>query len=335
MRFLPALAPALLLALPLLSACERVPDSGTAQDVPRMSGGNGIPGFAMSDARLVVSHSGLRRFETLDPKITYRERITTDGAGRYSIEPVDSPDLSVADWGLFELMQRNREGFLFRYRDLVVRDRMLFVRLWMTTELAQGTVAGRKCLRYRIEQRDGSVSYELAVDQMNGLILQSKEYSEDGLVASMVYESLDYQPELSNVAWHVARNEEEPLDPAEDLSAQLEKGLLEPRLLPSGYVLHEAATVTQGPDSLWLKLTYTDGVQPLFFMQDLSPRIPERSTLQGGHLLESERLTPSDVVVFQMGSTTVAQGNVEGHSLIVIGKASQAELLDLLESALP
>jgi hypothetical protein len=70
-------------------------------------------------------------------------------------------------------------------------------------------------------------------------------------------------------------------------------------------------------------------------MQNLSPREPDRVLARPGQTLEAERIGPSTVTLFRMGSALVAQGDVQGYELIAIGKASEDELLDLLESSLP
>jgi hypothetical protein len=237
------------------------------------------------------------------------------------------------DWASFELVQRAREGFLFRYRDFLVRDRQLFVENWRTIVLDQTvTVAGRLCQRYRVERTTGEAcTFELSVDAENGLVLAFQELDERGEeVAAMVYESVLLDPDLRSVIWHVPANEERRLDPLVDLTEQIGTQALEPRLLPEGCARLEAATVeggtaADGAAERWLKLTYTDGVEPVFFFQRLD------SGLEGS----SAPASASRVTVFQVGSAVAIQGRVDGFDLIVIGKASEAELLDLIESALP
>lgn len=316
------------LCLPLLGlGCERPasPDQGVE---PLQAGQVGGPSFVHSDPRLTVAHSGLRRFEFTPPTgagLTYRERITTDGNGRFALEPVDASD--VDNWSAFELVQRVREGFLFRYRDFLVRDRQLFGRNWRTIDRGETvTVAGRICQRYRVERTIGEPrAFELSVDAETGLVLASEELDSGGArIAAMVYETIQLEPDLRFVAWHVASNEERVLDPLRSVAEQIQVQPLEPRLLPVGYAPLEAATVRDGEGAQWLKLTYTDGVEPLFLFQGLD-------SLAHAGLGSSS----SSVVVFQVGAATVIQGKVDAFDLMVIGKALKAELLDLIESGLP
>ena len=44
---------------------------------------------------------------------------------------------------------------------------------------------------------------------------------------------------------------------------------------------------------------------------------------------------PDTIAVFSMGRATVLQGSVRGQRLMAVGKVGEAELLDLIESALP
>ena len=58
------------------------------------------------------------------PVLAYGERIYADGLGGFTIEPiaVTQPQLAQGQQDLFEILQRAREGYLFRYRDFAVRD---------------------------------------------------------------------------------------------------------------------------------------------------------------------------------------------------------------------
>lgn len=296
--------------------------------------------FTRGDPRLVVAHAGIRRLEfpkVAGPGRSFRERIATDGHGRYSIQPVDAREASSAEWEGFELLQRGREGFHFRYRDFFVRDARLFARNWRTTDLGRiVVVAGRSCALHRVERAEGEPSViELSIDVDSGLVLASQEFAADGqLVAAMTYESVWFDPDLGAVAWHVPANEELVLAPgADDLTGKTGEPTLRPRQLPRGYGPLEAATVGDGRGKKWLKLTYSDGVEPLFFFQALGERAHGVTARSEARLDGAPRA--SSVVVFEVGAATAIQGSVDGFELMVIGKAPQAELLDLIESSLP
>ncbi len=326
------------------SACERIdaPEEGTADKLTTPEGA-GLA-FLSSDPRLTVSHAGLRRLEFASdegPPLVFLERIVTDGQGRYSIQPEGPSGSSVGDWGLFELTQRAREGFLFRYRDFCVRDPQVFATNWSVIHEGESVIAGRTCQSYRVFRTFGPPRvFALGVDGQSGLILSVHEYDAEGeLAASMVYEDLDLQPDLSTVAWHQNSNQEVVFGSAAAMQAELGFPPLEPRLFPEGYAPLELARVADGRGGSWIKRTYSDGLEPLFFFQGIAS---PQSGNPGGKLLGqhdllsgSPPITDSAVVVFNLGSALALQGEVEGFNLMAIGKVSEAELLDLIESSLP
>lgn len=336
---------ALFLGLALgLTACERIDESDKTppeEQVLRVAPPQPLPGFARGDARLRVAHTGLRRLEfapIAGSGLVFRERITTDGLGHYAIAPEDLVESSSLDWGGFELIQRAREGFHFRYRDFLVRDPVLFERNWRTIELAQPvTVAGRLCQRFRLERVVGEpVAFELSIDSETDLVLASDEFDAEGQrVASMVYESFVLAPQTGSTVWHAPANDEVALDARIDVQAQLGVRVLQPHLLPAGQGLLEIATVGDDPAERWLKLTYSDGIEPLFFLQRLQESTRGRAARVDPGRMDRVPDSTSGVAVFQLGAATAIQGQVDGFELIVVGKAPQAELLDMIESALP
>jgi hypothetical protein len=329
---------ALAAALPL-AACSRQDDG--AGFTLGVATGQATPDgtLASHDLRLTTAHAGVRRLEFAPVSgagLTFREEITTDGHGHYRIRPLDSESDSL-DWGLFELMQVLREGFLFRYRDLVVRDERLLARNWDVKDLGRTVdVAGRTCRALRVVRKRGErIVFELDVDRETRLVLASRRFDAQGnLQASMRYESFRPEPDTAGVAWHQASNDEQPLA-LTDLGPTLDQRVLEPRLLPEGFQLHEAATVSDGT-ARWLKLTYTDGIEPLFFFQKLEqPAAPGAVSLRPGTSFDAPPAETSQVTVYQVENVSVAQGRVNGFDVIAMGAISEAGLLDLIESSLP
>jgi len=318
----------------LAASCEHA--DMPAAPAKLVQSGDGAASFPRTDARLLVAHTGVRRLEFSsgsEPALYFRESITTDGHGNYSVEPLGPQGTSVPDWGVFELTQRAREGFLFRYRDFTVRDPELFESNWNVMPLAPTQVAGRACQAYRLVRVVGeAIAYEVSVDRETGLILASHEFDAGGReVASMDYESLQLQPDLSAVVWHVPANDERPFDAHEYPRVPV----AEPRLLPDGFAPLELKTVSDGQGEQWLKRTYSDGIEPLFFLQRLDEPTPGKPLRQRARDVGTLSASPSAVVVFHLGPVTAVQGELEGFNLLVIGKTSEAELLDLIESALP
>ncbi len=297
-------------------------------------------------ALLSTAHRGIRRVSFMTPgglSVIFREEIVTDGQGRFAIQPLEPLGPGPIGWAQFELQQRVRQGYIFRYRDFVLRDVELFRRNWGWTELGQEVVAARSCARYRVERLLAPVLvYDIAVDLETGIVLAFRLLDEDGVPsASVTYETFELAPDLAGVAWHQPANQEQELDWTNGLAAAVGAPFLKPRLLPDGYQLRSAAIVVDEQDRRWLKLTYLDGIEPLFFLQVLDVRAEDEPSGQPpGQNGALEQLTggppePGTVVVFQIGTTTAIQGRIDGHELIALGRASEAELLDLLESALP
>jgi len=325
-----------LLLLALLAACERAAP-------PAAPAGQGLvagnPLLAHGDARQTVAHRGTRRFEfpaVAGAASSYRERITTDGQGRFALEPLEAHQASAGEWAQFELVQRVRQGFLFRYRDFVVRDPERFARNWSTHTLTRTeVVAGRDCALYHVERLQGEPrTFELALDPETGLILASREHDAGGrLVAEMRYETLQLAPDLSTVAWHQASNLERPVDSVPALATELGVRCLEPRLLPAGYGPIEVATVEDGAGTTWLKHTYSDGIETLFFLQALEPAGRSAGSASTGAGVQG--VEAGKVMVFELGSARAVQGRVEGFRILAVGEVGETELLDLIESALP
>jgi len=325
----------LLLALAGFTACA--PGDGSAEVVVETSTKGAASGhLAPNDLRLTTAHAGVRRLEFLGADgvtLSYREEIVTDGHGNYALRPLDGD--AALDWSTFELLQVLREGFLFRYRDLVVRHAGLLRRNWEVTPLGTAEVAGRTCRKLRVERNVGEpIAYELAIDRETELVLASQRLDAAGKrVASMHYESFRSDPDKVGVAWHVPANDEQPLL-LRDIPQQLGLRTLEPRLLPEGFVLYEAATVSSDGQQRWLKLTYTDGLEPLFFFQKLEdPAVTVRAAQVGDGPGEPREV--SRVTLYTIQNVTVAQGRCNGFELIAMGPVPEVELLDLLESALP
>lgn len=324
----------LLLALASLEACA--PADGSAAVLVETSTKGAASGhLAPTDLRLTTAHSGRRRLEFLGADgvtLSYREEIVTDGHGNYCLRPVDGD--AALDWSTFELLQVLREGFLFRYRDLVVRHAGLLRRNWEFTPLGTAEVAGRPCRKLRVERSVGEpIVHELAIDRETGLVLASQRLDASGKrVAAMQYETFRADPDTAGVVWHVPSNDEQPLL-LRDIPQQLQLRTLEPRLLPEGFTLYEAATVSSDGER-WLKLTYTDGLEPLFFLQKLEePDAPGHVAQVGdGPGLPRE---VSRVTLFTVQDVRVAQGRCNGFDLIAMGPVPEVELLDMLESALP
>jgi hypothetical protein len=306
----------------------------------------------IQQAPYLVAHGGVRRVEShydldgFNDHLVYREQVVTDGQGSFTIDPLGAVQGATLPAGDFQLLQKAREGFHFRYRDFLVRDLAAFIKNYQLTSLGSVVqVAGRDCLEVQIARMDGTLSFELAMDVETGLVLRYLELDAAGkLFSKMEYESYDPAPQLAGVTFHQPGNQEQALDLSLPVVQQVGFQPFVPRLLPSaGFFFVEATQVTDATGTTWVKQTYTDGVETAFFLDagpSYSAGIPvgvKSAGTQGlaGLSQVATPAVPDQVSVFHDGPLTVLWGEVLEHQVIVLGKADRSELLGMLESALP
>jgi len=316
-------------------------DSGVLSSQARTSTRPTLPeGAASTEQMLTVAHAGVRRVEVTDHSVdpprflAFRELVVTDGNGHYSLTPTEAITPVAPDWTQFSLLQRIREGYLFRHRDFAIRDLGLFQENYVLIDLDSSVqIAGRDCARYRVEHRTQPGSYEVAIDLGTGLVLRYEAFDgRDRTLVAMEYEIYDDTPNLDGFVPHEEISPPRELDWTWDLPVQINQAVSTPRVLPEGYALRRAVTLRDGTNKHWLRLTYTDGVESLFFLTEIS-----NPFLQAGPVtpLAPGSVVVSAVTVFEMGTAMAAQGTFGGRQFIAVGKVPEAELLDMIESALP
>lgn len=295
-------------------------------------------------SRRDVAFVGVRRVEShyVEPggngvahQLSLRERVSADGHGGFAIEALDvlDPQMSTTDRDLLLSLQSIRQGMNWRYRDFTIQDPELFEQNYTATATgANVVIAGVACLELRIERIDqGGTLHTVAVDSTTGLVLASRETTFDGQpVSQMCFESVQYAPDLSGVAWHQRTNQEFALPITGNVTAQLGFEPLAPRFLPSGYQLIERARIQHPMDQTpWAKLTFSDGVDSLFFLHG-GPVVAGNGVNSATPAIQADL-----VVVGEAQPWTVAQGNLHGQRVIAMGKVGESPLLDLLRSAFP
>jgi len=290
----------------------------------------------IQNAPQTVPHSGLRDIELnyeidgVVHAIHYEERIYTDGQGSFSIRPerVVAPVLDDVEG--FLLDQRSRQGFFFRYRDFQIRDADRFFanyRVILAGELVQ--VAGRDCFEVTIQRLTGGGRvFVVAFDIVTGLVLRYVEVDADeNVISSMEYRTFDPDPDFAGVAFHESQNSESRLDPQKQPAAELGFPLVMPTEVPDGFGLFELASVVDLDGRTWAKQTYTDGVEPIFFLHS---RYEPPLFLPSNGSVPAERT--DRIFAYSIGPLTVLQGSLGDQDVIAVGKLPAEELLGMVDS---
>jgi hypothetical protein len=340
--------PALLgaLALTALAACDSwVASTNTIPGDPAGGGSAVMAGKTLLESNVGaltrIPLQGVRKVEArwtegaVQHALVYRERITGDGTGRFDLQLLEliEPPLPPNQANQFTLLHESREGLFFRYRDFEIRDFDLFSANFSAVsskDVAQ--VAGRQVERWVVQRRAGAERrYVVDLDAENGIALRAREELLDGtLVSQLEYESLDLAPDLTNVPFHQKSNGEIALTTS---SFGLARGLgfspHQPRHLPRGYSLHEAAKLVDAKDGrTWAKLVYSDGVDLMFFVE-AEPKPPSP------HVQPGSTQTLGTLRSLRVGLWTVLQAEYLDRDSIAMGKQGELALSDAIRSAYP
>ncbi len=322
-----------------LSGCGRTPAQADmpASNMPvsKVQGLNTQPTFLsqIADAPFQTAYSARRRVWQTYPRaganetLEYTENVCSDGQGHFSVSPehVQQPHLSAQAEAIFLLMQKAREGFIYRLRDFRIQELNAFLQAYRIEDLNQQvSVAGETCERLRVLPGARGQSYwELDVDVANGLILGTREFLRGTLVSSV--ETLEYQadPNLSRVVLHQGL----PAVPFTPTTASQVLGfaLLQPTFLPQGFTLVKSEKISDGSDN-WARCTYSNGGEMLFLLYRADPIGSVGSTDPGG---------PYTIKVFSAGRWTVEQAELGLHHVIVMGREPAPILQQVLESCAP
>lgn len=308
----------------------------------------------MQMAPTTVKHGGTRRLEYhyeiagVTQTLVYEERVTADGNGRFALDPlgVRAPSMTTAQREVFDLVQKNREGFFFRYRDFGVRKRELMFENYRIVDLRTNpVVAGRECVEFEFERLTGAQSrYHVAVDRETALVLRSTELDLTGRVlANAEFVEFTLDPVVSDaVAWFVPTHQGLPLDPISLSAGGFRFPPMEPRLLPTGYQ-HLYSEVVRNEQDAWIRRIYSDGVEHLFLLQKgvrqaseqpTADQTDTRTTLGSAATdLPPAAPGPYKIRVCAAGPWTLAEFVRDDEQVFVVGK-SEDDVLRLLKSCL-
>lgn len=245
-----------------------------------------------------IAHSGERRIRTTRREpgerswtAEYRESIGVDGRGNYQLECVDVLQSPYADPKQFADRLNRSEGFIHRYRDFHIADADLLLDNYVVLQFGrQLTVAGRDCFTLQLERRDDPqasepiVGWDLAIDLATGLVLQWQRTVDGNLTDEGVYEWVSYGAP-SNLVAHVPSNAEFSFEP-KDVRSLFAFDLTTPTLLPDGFQRIDRARVVDAEDTVWLKETFSDGIETAFFLYTVktSAVLPAAASKTGADL---------------------------------------------------
>lgn len=284
-----------------------------------------------------VSWQGRRRYEAHYPSggsvhdLMYEETVVTDGTGKFQVQCEDLlvPALDVDDEAVFLMSQNGREGMVFRHRDPIVRRKNLFFQNFVATDLGQ-TVAllGRDCADLSIVSQYSGQAWRALVDLQTGVILRLEERDPQGsLVSRFEYLTFAIDPALDGAVWHQSPVSEAPLD-MEQAAQVLGFTPHLPKSVPAGYAVinteHVIDPIT-GRD--WARLTYSDGWNSLVVMDGGGA-----ASAGAAPLTIQPDLQADWVRHFELGPWTLAEGLVNGRSLLVMGRMPLADVQTLIQS---
>lgn len=293
---------------------------------------------SMIAAASQVRFQGTRRFEshwkvgTTRYDLEYRERVSADGQGQFTVEPLDliAPDVSTGQEDLFLLLSRAREGFNWRYRDFRIHHKPTFLRNYEVVD--SGAIVqrlGYDCASLRVQRRSkAQVVYLLEVELGTGVVLSCRTETPDGALLELAeYESFELAPDLSQVAWHQpAVDEIDLVDPSNP--TEIGGGAHQPRFVDGAFVQLAAQKITstaaQTPNQ-FARYVYTDGLEVVFFLYGgaLAPQSA------GAQRVDDVVQVPPSVGPWQLVVATI-----HGERLIGMGRLNHEDLLDLVASAL-
>jgi hypothetical protein len=285
--------------------------------------------------------------EPLD--MLFTELVKADGQGGFQLEllnyQVNGAELNQPFGELYQI----RQGFLFRYRDPQVLD---FQRLMNNYQLIDGgqskTIAERPAfeliLAPRKKFKTGS-TYSIWVDVETSLITGLSEWNQDGeLLVRFEYSTLELgMPDASGFQPFESAVDQDLVEGVADWVDLLGHAVLEPTYVPRGFGLLESRKTQAPGEAPWAMLTYTDGIQPLFFLYRSNLIVASSSAggdisgtnLDSGQVLGEQNLEGKILHVNAAG-WNVLQGQLgEQHEFMAVGRMHPDHLQLMIETAMP
>jgi hypothetical protein len=257
----------------------------------------------MQEAANTTAFRGVRRYRSRFgvESLEQVEDVGADGQGRLAFELVDvvSVPLSMDPFG-YSIEAENAWRFQMTLRDPKIVSAFAAAQNYAISTLPETPmIAGIQCVRLRFERHgplgDRPADYEVDVDRDTGFALAWREYDAAGLLmSSMVYESFEYDGDLSDMQLRSRTFNATPISLGQPFGPQVGFPVRMPQALPEGFEV-VAAELMAVPPSLadpllmgevsyllpgqWIRFLATDGVEIITFMH--SAPDPSVSTVAG------------------------------------------------------
>lgn len=287
---------AALLSVASLAACTdqnggsvSSPDPSDSARTAASSSGSPILQL-MQEAVDTTAFRGVRRYRSRIgvESLEQVEDVGADGQGRLAFELVDIVTVPVStDPFGYSIEAENAWRFQMTLRDPKIVSAFAAAQNYAISTLPETPmVAGIECLRLRLERHaplgDRPADYEVDVDRDTGFALAWREYDAAGLLmSSMVYESFEYDGDLSDMQLRSRTFSATPISLGQPIAPQIGFPLHMPEALPEGFEI-VAAELMNVPPSLadpllmgevsyllpgeWIRVIASDGVEVITFM---------------------------------------------------------------------
>lgn len=275
-----------------------------------------------------VEYHGTRRldFFTESPAVSYREKVAADGHGQFGIEVTEVLTTHYDPAG-FIAKQGQNVGFNYRYRGFRVLDPFLFEANYTVQTLSQDTVvAGVDCTRLLVQKnvepgQSAPNHYLVDMDLDSGLVLGWEELDSTGRsIARMQFETFGLGAGTNPIPMSAGSVSEHEIAVTDLDGPEMAFKVLRPRLLPDAYRLSKAYQVVDGSQNLWMRQVFTDGQDALIFMHKKQIR-----QVAG---FESK----STLGVYEEGQWTMLMGDINGYSMMAVGKVGSSVIEEFVSS---
>ena len=282
-------------------------------------------------------------------QLLLKEQVQTDGEGGFQLQLLNSQvnggELNQPFADLYPI----RQGFLFRYRDPQVLDFQRLMDNYLLIDAGQSkTIADRPAFEVLLQPREGyhgGSTYSVWVDVETSLITGLTEWNKNGeLLVRFEYSSLELgAPEAGEYQAFDSPVDQVALENSGQLAEQLGHAVLEPSFVPRGFGLLESRTTQAPGEAPWAMLTYTDGIQPLFFLYRSKMVVSTGSSgadisstnLDSGQVLGEPDLE-AEILHVSAAGWNVLQGRLgPQHEFMAVGRLDPDYLQLMIETAMP